>query len=172
MPTENRSREVLPEARTGEHSFDELAKGLAADTLTRGRILKLVGAAFLGGVISATFPGVAQARRRRHRSACLFCDPASPTCPSGCCQTITTGIGCCVSSCPSGQACVNGTCCPSGRACPNACCPPNQCCGTDGNCCPPGNNCCSSISAQLCCPAEPNAAGQGCCLLGCLCHPG
>ena len=44
--------------------FDELAKGLADAALSRGWVLTLAEAALLGGLLSAAFPGVAQARRK------------------------------------------------------------------------------------------------------------
>ncbi len=39
-----------------EGSFDELAKGLAAGTVSRGKALRLMGAALVGGVL-ASLPG-------------------------------------------------------------------------------------------------------------------
>ena len=52
---------------TGEHSFDELTKGLAEGTISRGRALKLIGASLLGGVGALSlFGGTAEARHRRH----------------------------------------------------------------------------------------------------------
>jgi hypothetical protein len=49
---------MSPEAR--ERSFDELASGLANGSLSRGRALKLMGAALVGGVL-ASIPGIAEA---------------------------------------------------------------------------------------------------------------
>ncbi len=40
------------EDETGEHSFDELARGVADGALSRSRALKAVGAAVLGGLLS------------------------------------------------------------------------------------------------------------------------
>ncbi len=60
-----------------KHSLDELAKGMAKGTLTRRRMLKLAGAALLGGVISAAFPGIAEARHRRRSIPCI------PACTGG-----------------------------------------------------------------------------------------
>ena len=50
-----------------EYSFDELARGLANGTISRGRALKLVGGAILGGALLSLWPGEAQAHRRRRR---------------------------------------------------------------------------------------------------------
>jgi hypothetical protein len=52
---------------TEKHSFDELAKGVADGTISRGRALRPVGAAVLGGVLSifALSQGAEAARRRK-----------------------------------------------------------------------------------------------------------
>ena len=44
----------------GERSFDELASGLASGSLSRGKALRLMGAALLGGAFAFT-PKVAEA---------------------------------------------------------------------------------------------------------------
>ena len=44
----------------GDRNFDSLAKGLAEERVSRGKALKLVGAAILGGLL-ASIPGVALA---------------------------------------------------------------------------------------------------------------
>ena len=49
--------------QTRDHSFDELAKGLANRSLSRRDALKWVGAALVGGLLSA-IPGVAWAHHR------------------------------------------------------------------------------------------------------------
>ena len=47
------------------HPFDELTKGLASGTISRGRALKLTGAAILGSAgLLSLFPGVAGAANR------------------------------------------------------------------------------------------------------------
>src|SRR5215211_7099050 len=50
------------EDNTRDHSFDELAKGLAKGSLSRGQALRWMGAAVLGGVL-ASIPGVALAQQ-------------------------------------------------------------------------------------------------------------
>ena len=47
---------------TRESSFDELARGLASGNLTRGKALRLMGAALVGGAL-ASFPGTAWAAK-------------------------------------------------------------------------------------------------------------
>ena len=49
--------------RTGASSFDELAVGLSSGTLSRGKALRLMGAALVGGVL-ASIPGIAGATPR------------------------------------------------------------------------------------------------------------
>ncbi len=46
---------------TEEHSFDELAKGLADGSLSRRRALKVLAGALLGGSFLALLPGAASA---------------------------------------------------------------------------------------------------------------
>jgi hypothetical protein len=60
------------EQRSGVSYFDELAKGLARGTLSRGRALKLVGASLVSTLLVPLVPNVAE---------------AAPTCPS-------SGSGC------------------------------------------------------------------------------
>jgi hypothetical protein len=50
---------MSPEAR--DHSFDELTRGLASGTISRGKALRLMGAAFVGGAL-ASIPGIASAK--------------------------------------------------------------------------------------------------------------
>jgi hypothetical protein len=53
------SREKLEE----EHLFDDMTRGLASGTVSRGQTLKLVGAGILGSLgLTALFPGVAEAK--------------------------------------------------------------------------------------------------------------
>src|ERR687883_188227 len=63
MPEEGKSREDLNGAdRSRERSFDELAKGLANNSVSRRDALKLVGTALAGGVL-ASIPGIAWAQQ-------------------------------------------------------------------------------------------------------------
>jgi hypothetical protein len=49
--------------------LDALAKGLAEERISRGKALKRLGAALLGGSLLAAFPGVASAAPQR----CITC---------------------------------------------------------------------------------------------------
>ena len=39
--------------QTSNHSFDELARGLASGSISRGRVLRLMGAAVVGGTLAS-----------------------------------------------------------------------------------------------------------------------
>jgi hypothetical protein len=97
---------------TRDHSFDELSRGLANGTLSRGKALRLMGAALVGGALGSVGIGEAAAAPR--------CKRAGKKCKNGtqCCSGNCSG-GICV-SCPSGQElCNNGSCastsCPQGH---------------------------------------------------------
>jgi hypothetical protein len=53
---------MSPEAR--ERSFNQLARGLASGSISRGKALKLMGAALVGGTL-ASIPGIAGAAPRQ-----------------------------------------------------------------------------------------------------------
>jgi hypothetical protein len=52
MPEKNDEVSPEEEVTIEEHSFDELARGVADGNLSRGKALKAVGVAFLGGLAS------------------------------------------------------------------------------------------------------------------------
>ncbi len=172
-PTEGLPREPLSE----EHSFDELATGLAEGTLTRARALKLVGAALLGGVLSGALPGVAEAKkgrkkkRRRRRSPLLLSPP--PASPPPVVSPPPPGENCSPSNCPEG-CCADNLCHTNN---PAACgtgggrcvlCPSNAA-GTvclNGGCCP-ADKVCSVGATQTCCAASETCLETGCCAQVC-----
>ncbi len=116
--------------------FDELAKGLATGTLSRGKALRLMGVALVGGAL-ASIPGIAWADgcRRLGRE----CSRDSQCCSSNCirrgddkvcgcragqtlckkprgegrCVNLQANerhCGSCFNRCAEGQECVDGTC--------------------------------------------------------------
>src|SRR5215212_9957273 len=98
---------MSPQAR--ERSFDELARGLASGSISRGRALKLMGAALVGGVL-ASMPGIAQA---------AACPPDRPVrcggpneLPGGCCHEFRP---CCRIFSPGVPQ--EHVCCPFPRVC-------------------------------------------------------
>ena len=94
---------MSPEAR--ERSFDELARGLASGSISRGKALKLMGAALVGGVLASS-PGVALAAPTcptgevRCRGKCV--DPSSFTTDRDC--------GACGARCSKNSFCASGVC--------------------------------------------------------------
>jgi Cys-rich repeat protein len=122
-----------------QHSFDELAKGLAEQTMTRGRALKLAGASLLGAVGLVGLPSAAVAKKKKkkhhHRApsptpsvcsagdvgACNSCG-TSPT--SGhicnCAADVPTGLPVCYDTQSTGPVnCTNDGDCPAGERCLN-----------------------------------------------------
>jgi hypothetical protein len=79
---------MSPEAR--DHSFDELTRGLASGNLSRGKALKLMGAALLGGTL-ASIPGLAWAKPRPDGAKCK----RNKHCASGQCVNGVCGGGAC-----------------------------------------------------------------------------
>ena len=116
--------------QTSNHSFDELTRGLASGSISRGRALRLMGAALVGGTLGS-LGGVAAADeeckplnkkcRKNHQCCSGKCDSASGTCAAACASGQVLCNGSCVSnSClaNSGQVFNSSTCqceCPSGR---------------------------------------------------------
>ena len=137
-------------------SLDNVARGLADGTLSRGRALRLMGAALMSGAL-ASIPGIAWAKPK----------------PGNCERD---------KHCPAGQVCVDRFCqCPTGGAipCGDTCCdsPEDLCCngvctnvvfdrnncGACGNRCGEGEDCCGETCVPL--DTEQNC---GCCGCGCL----
>jgi hypothetical protein len=111
---------MSPEAR--DHSFDELTRGLASGTLSRGKALRLMGAALVGGAL-ASIPGIAWAKPNKPEGAkcnhnhqcaseqcvegrCASAGPiCTPSCPATCsCDFAPDGTTTCV-GCPPDQLC-------------------------------------------------------------------
>jgi hypothetical protein len=140
--------------------FDDLARGLGDGSLTRGKALRLMGAALVGGAL-ASIPGTAWAARcPSPRIKCRGqCCPTGVTtcvgtgknktcgpCPigyedcGGTCTDLstTTNCGTCGNACGTGAICVSGECqqCPTGTTicdCGGTCSP-----GCVSNVCPEG----------------------------------
>jgi hypothetical protein len=91
----------------GERSFDELASGLASGTLSRGKALRLMGAALVGGVL-ASIPGMAGAAPKPKCPGCLS--------PCSCRRDIENHVRVCVGPLAQVQ---QGNCdvCPEGTVC-------------------------------------------------------
>ncbi len=158
MPNQERAPEVPHQDIIEEpSSLDELARGLATGALSRRQVLKLTGAAFLGGALSIfglASPAEAK-RRRRRRSGCVQGTRDAQTnaisCAEGSCLVHPDGgtSGCCLAQATCQQiaglfSTFDCTCagppppppacpppCPTGEQCVGgACCPNEQVCGS------------------------------------------
>jgi hypothetical protein len=83
---------------TTESSFDELASGLASGTLTRGKALRLMGAALLGGTLTSFGMGEAGADppgcKRNGKKCKKDSQCCSGACVGGTCQPAGTQFTC------------------------------------------------------------------------------
>jgi hypothetical protein len=81
-----------------EHSFDALAKEMADGAISRGRALKLLGAALLGFGSLSLFGGVAETKRKKkhrhhHHSVTPLCSDGQTGCADGTCLCFLPGAG-------------------------------------------------------------------------------
>jgi hypothetical protein len=189
---EDRTREAYDgQDITEEHSFDQLARGLASGSVSRKQALKVLGGALLGGVL-ASIPGVALAQNAGGNSACdefchtVFGGQEAGLCTSaaarggGPCFECTPGVGpgpnFTPPECAAGEEFNEDTCqceattvpCP-GRAagpCPagaTCCSPPSR--PDNAICCAPGTTCCTGTGefsfAATCCAPLVPVCGHG-----------
>ena len=134
--------------QTTERSLDELAKGLATGTLSRGKAIRWMGGALLGAAL-ASVPGMAWAddcrglgRECRRDSQCCSrncvrrgddkvcgCPEGQTRCGDRCVnrQRNERHCGECFNRCPSGQECVGGEC-QGGEPICNPPCPEGEVC--------------------------------------------
>jgi Cys-rich repeat protein len=107
---------MSPEAR--ERSFDALATGLASGSISRGRALRLMGAALVGGALGSLGIGEAAADRPGCKRTGKVCTK-DKVCCSGNCVNNTCA------ACPTGTVLLsNGTCartCISSADCSASC---------------------------------------------------
>jgi hypothetical protein len=164
-------------------SLDELAKGLASGTVSRGKALRWMGGALVGAAL-ASIPGVAWAdggrcptgRTRcndncvnlqtseRHCGSCGNRCRSTQTCCKGNCvntQANERHCGGCFNRCDEGEECVNGVC-EGGGGCLGGTTP----CGTGTSviCCQTGETCLENAlgGPPTCCP-NAQLCGTGCC---------
>jgi hypothetical protein len=139
---------MSPEAR--EHSFDELTRGLASGSISRGKALRLMGAALVGGTLASLGIGGIAAADEECKPEGKKCRKDEQCCSSTCSKSGTSRSGTCAAGCTSnGGTCSTSTdCCsglvckgPSGqRTCAESCIPPNAigCDPDQPNSCPGG----------------------------------
>jgi hypothetical protein len=124
---------MSPVAR--EHSFDELTRGMASGSISRGKALKLMGAALVGGTLASLGIGGIAAADEECKPEGKKCRKDEQCCSGTCSKIGTSRFGTCAAGCTSnGGTCSTSTdCCsglvckgPSGlRTCAESCIPPN-----------------------------------------------
>jgi hypothetical protein len=168
-------------------SFDELAKGLASGTVSRGQALRWMGGALVGAALAAV-PGVAWAEGGRcsegqtrcndrcvnlqnnenHCGSCRNRCASNQTCCKGRCVNLKTNerhCGSCFHRCEDGQECVGGMCdggggCPDGRPqCGTQCCSTGETCVHGTICCPNARVCDPGTSATCCAETQECVGG-------------
>ena len=154
-------------ARAEDGFFDDLARGLADGSITRGKALRLMGAALVGGALGSVGIGEASAdppgckRNGKHCTRNEQC--CSGYCSGGSCQaqtttttttTSTTSTSTTPGCMPLGGTCgSNGECC-TGRCASDTCaepCPSDRVLVSNGTCAIP----CTSVDE---CPGFPSCA--------------
>jgi hypothetical protein len=109
--------------QTTNRSFDELTRGLASGSLSRGKAIKLMGAALVGGTLGSLGIGEAAAdnlckptgKKCRKNHQCCSGNCSGGTCAAACLPDFPFGINACTSRCTSGTECCSGNC-------PDGCC--------------------------------------------------
>jgi hypothetical protein len=142
MPSDGTRRELsFPQSQLAL-SLDEVAKGLAEGTISRGQAIKLGGAALLGSIgLLSLFPGVAGAqggcedKQAINNRRC----PESPCgrCPDCFCARTVGGRKRCLdftdAFCPQTDECDRNRDCPGDELCVQVA----GCCGSPKNLCVP-----------------------------------
>jgi hypothetical protein len=152
MPSDGTRRELsFPQSQLVDESLDEVAKGLAEGTISRGKAIKLSGAALLGSIgLLSLFPGVAGAQGQCEDRPAISnrrC-PESPcgACPGCFCARTVSGRKRCLyfneAGCPPTDQCDRNSDCPGDEVCIRV----GGCCGGSPNnlCvppCPPASEC-------------------------------
>ena len=137
------------EQAVGTSTFDEVAKGLAQGTITRGRALRLVGAGLVSTILGSILgSGIAEAAPR--------CPSSGPGCNARCrntggftcfCSKLTNGKTKCIVGTCEGRRCKKNNDCPSGAVCSQTA---KKCCG-EPRCVP---LCTTSSSAAMATQSE------------------
>ena len=158
---------MSPEGR--DHSLDELTRGLASGTLSRGKALRLMGAALVGGTLASLGIGEAAADlcKRAGKACKKHSQCCSGNCVNGTCAECPAGTtlcdGHCVTICPSGQTLNPSTC---------TCCTTNESifCSSHEECC---SGRCAGLHlpvSGLCaepCPSDHVMLSTGTCVIPC-----
>jgi hypothetical protein len=161
----------------GASSFDELAVGLSSGSISRGKALRLMGAALVGGTLGS-LGGVAAADEEC-KSLTKKCRKDEQCCSGNCSKSGTSRFGTCACQENGGSCASNGQCC-SGN-----CGEDHKCaaaCGSLGATCTSGGDCCSgNCDSGFClpptgltfltCVCSDSTSFQRCTSLGCFSDP-
>jgi hypothetical protein len=152
MPSDVTSRDLsFPQSQLVHESLDEVAKGLAEGTISRGKAIKLSGAALLGSIgLLSLFPGVAGADEGPCEGVPPISNRQCPEAPCGrcpdclCARTVSGRKRCLDFSdafCPETDECDRNRDCPGEEVCVRV----GGCCGSPNNLCvppcPPASEC-------------------------------
>jgi hypothetical protein len=166
-----------------ESFFDDLARGLADGSLSRGKALRLMGAALVGGTLGSLGIGEAAGDPpgcKRNGKHCTRPDQCcSLNCSSGSCQTqtTTTTTSSTTSTTTSSTTSTSTTTPTTTTSTTTPMCLPNgdRTCTADTQCC---SNICNQFpgSTSICDTCRPPggscAAGEPCCNAGSSCENG
>jgi hypothetical protein len=151
MQSDGTRRELsFPHSQLVDESLDDVAKGLAEGTISRGRAIKLSGAALLGSMgLLSLFPGVAGARGQCEDRAAInnWRCPGSRCgkCPDCLCARTVSGRKRCLDFtegiCPATDECDRNRDCPIGEVCVQVA------------------GCCGGLRKNICVPPCPPASG-------------
>jgi hypothetical protein len=142
--------------------FDDLARGLADGTLTRGKALRLMGAALVGGSLGSLGIGEASADpigcKRNGKNCTRGTQCCNGNCSGGTCQAQTTTTTTTSTTTSTTSTTTTPACIPSGSRTP---------CTTDTQCC---SGICNPLNSGPCdvCryPGGSCANGEPCCFNG------
>jgi hypothetical protein len=133
---------MSPVAR--EHSFDELTRGMASGSISRGKALRLMGAALVGGALASIGIGEAAADPPGCKRNGKVCTKDKVCCSKNC----DSSSGTCADAPPTcgsiGATCTINTDCCSGRCVSDVCaepCPSGTDTLSNGTCATPCGNC-------------------------------
>src|SRR5919107_253520 len=154
-------------------SLDELAKGLASGTISRGKALRWMGGALVGAAL-ASVPGVALATPGGTSSCTRFCNEVFPPGPERgeCISAAAQGQGLCFECGPKAtdttRVLCGQVCCAASETCSaNGQCVPSNIC-TEANSTPGGGAHCGTspsgtVHAGQDCSCRPLVEGGGAC---------
>jgi hypothetical protein len=155
--------------------FDDLARGLADGTLTRGKALRLMGAAVVGGALGSLGIGEASADpigcKRNGKRCTRGTQCCSGNCSGGTCRaqtTTSTTTTMCIpndTSCNADTQCCSGMCNQETGECD--CIPTDSTCNGNAGCCSGTCNPTSGTCADSSCPSGKVLLSNGTCAIPC-----